>query len=52
MSLRVRNHVTGRLLFARHRWCAHASEYTAQVGGEPWSYLLIPHDEVSTSRAG
>ena len=27
-------------------WCAHASDYSAQHGGKPWRYLLIPHDAV------
>ena len=29
------------------RWCKHASEYAATVGGKSWRYLLIPHDEVN-----
>ena len=28
------------------KWCAHASNYTAGHGGKPWSYTLIPHDEI------
>lgn len=32
------------------RWCKHASDYTASVGGKPWKYLLIPHDEVVESK--
>jgi len=28
------------------RWCEHASDYAAAVGGKPWKYLLIPHDEI------
>lgn len=31
-------------------WCAHASNFTASIGGKPWKYLLIPHDEVNESR--
>jgi type III restriction enzyme len=31
------------------RWCQYASEYAATVGGKPWKYLLIPHDEVRES---
>jgi type III restriction enzyme len=36
------------------RWCRHASEHAATVGGKPWKYLLIPHDEIveSTNLAG
>jgi len=30
-------------------WCQHASHYTRQVGGKPWKYLLLPHDEVDES---
>ncbi len=32
------------------QWCQHASDFTASVGGKPWKYLLIPHDEVNESR--
>lgn len=32
------------------QWCKHASEFTASVGGKPWKYLLVPHDEVNESR--
>ena len=30
-------------------WCAHASDYSAQHGGKPWRYLLIPHDAVQVN---
>lgn len=33
------------------RWCRDASEYSLAVGGKPWRYLLIPHDEVSENRS-
>lgn len=29
------------------KWCAHASDYTRQIGGKPWRYVLIPHDAIS-----
>ncbi|WP_434515617.1 DEAD/DEAH box helicase family protein [Dechloromonas sp. ARDL1] len=35
---------------AAARWCAHASDYGKAVGGKPWRYLLIPHDEVADNR--
>ncbi|MFZ5723353.1 MAG: DEAD/DEAH box helicase [Pseudomonadota bacterium] len=35
---------------AAGRWCVHASDYAKSVGGKPWKYLLIPHDEVNESR--
>jgi type III restriction enzyme len=28
------------------QWCINASDYTQRNGGKPWSYLLIPHDEI------
>ena len=28
------------------RWCSHASDYLTKVGGKPWKYLLVPHDDV------
>lgn len=31
-------------------WCGHASAYSATVGGKPWKYLLLPHDEIVESR--
>lgn len=31
-------------------WCSRASRYTAEVGGKPWKYLLLPHDEISESK--
>lgn len=30
-------------------WCRHASEYAATHGGKPWTYVLIPHDQVTSS---
>jgi type III restriction enzyme len=30
-------------------WCRHASEFARQQGTKPWTYLLIPHDEVSAA---
>ena len=35
---------------AAMQWCQHASNFTASVGGKPWKYLLVPHDEVNESR--
>ncbi len=32
------------------QWCKHASNHAKSVGSKPWSYLLIPHDEVNESR--
>lgn len=32
------------------RWCLHASNFTASVGGKPWKYLLVPHDEINESQ--
>jgi type III restriction enzyme len=28
-------------------YCMHATEYTAEYGGKPWKYVLIPHDHVT-----
>jgi len=30
-------------------WCGHASDYAGQHGEKPWTYVLIPHDEVTAS---
>ena len=35
---------------AAARWCQHASDHAASVGGKPWHYLLVPHDEVAESK--
>ena len=35
---------------AAMRWCKHASYHAANVGTNPWKYLLVPHDEVSESK--
>jgi type III restriction enzyme len=35
---------------AAARWCRLASDRAAHVGGKPWKYLLVPHDEISESR--
>jgi type III restriction enzyme len=31
------------------RWCKHASDHAASVGGKPWKYILVPHDEIRES---
>jgi type III restriction enzyme len=36
---------------AGRKWCGHASEYSRSIGGKPWEYLLIPHDEVKDDRS-
>lgn len=30
-------------------WCRHATEYAATNGGKPWTYVLIPHDQVTAA---
>jgi type III restriction enzyme len=32
------------------QWSKHASEYTASVGGKPWQYIIMPHDEIVESK--
>ncbi len=31
------------------RWCKYASDHAVSVGGKPWKYLLVPHDEIAES---
>ena len=31
-------------------WCKHASDHAASVGGKPWKYLLIPHEQVTEDK--
>ena len=28
-------------------WCEHATVHAKTYGGKPWSYLLIPHDQIA-----
>lgn len=35
---------------AASRWCRHASEHAEGIGGKPWHYLLVPHDDVSEDK--
>lgn len=35
---------------AASRWCKHASEHAANVGGKPWKYILVPHDQIAESK--
>lgn len=49
-SRSVHGHPAGPPAAAALQWCQHASDFTASVGGKPWKYLLIPHDEVNESR--
>jgi len=35
---------------AARRWCKDASDHAATVGGKPWRYLLLPHDEITESK--
>jgi type III restriction enzyme len=32
-------------------WCVHAANHAASVGGKPWKYLLIPHDQVTEDKS-
>ena len=35
---------------AAARWCEHASDHARSVGGKPWKYILVPHDEIAESK--
>jgi type III restriction enzyme len=32
------------------RWCKYASNHARSVGGKPWKYILVPHDEIAESK--
>jgi len=32
------------------RWCKYASDHARSVGGKPWKYILVPHDEIDESK--
>jgi len=36
---------------AAEKYCKHASEYTAQNGGKPWKYVIIPHCSVGRTNS-
>ena len=36
---------------AAEKYCKHASEYTAQNGGKPWKYAIIPHSSVGRTNS-
>lgn len=33
------------------KYCNYASEYTAEHGGKPWKYALIPHDKIAKNNS-
>jgi len=33
------------------KYCNYAKEYTAEFGGKPWKYALIPHDQVGKTNS-
>lgn len=35
---------------AAARWCKYASDHAKNVGGKPWKYILVPHDEIAESK--
>lgn len=35
---------------AASKWCEHASSHAADHGGKPWTYLLVPQSEITSSR--
>lgn len=47
------NEMTDEVVLAKARaaaeWCANATEHAKTYGGKPWSYLLIPHDDITAS---
>jgi type III restriction enzyme len=34
---------------AAEKWVAYANAHVAEIGGAPWTYVLIPHNEVTPS---
>lgn len=33
------------------QYCKYATEYTAENGGKPWKYVLIPHDKIAKNNS-
>jgi type III restriction enzyme len=33
------------------KYCKYAAEYTAEHGGKPWKYAIIPHDQVAKNKS-
>jgi type III restriction enzyme len=44
------NEMTDEVVLAKANaaatWCKHASDHANENGGKPWSYLLLPHDQI------
>lgn len=36
---------------AAEEYCRHASEFTAENGGKPWKYILLPHDTIDRTKS-
>jgi len=51
MEPKAANQMTNGEVLAKRdvavKWCRQASDYAAGYGGKPWTYLLIPHDEIA-----
>ena len=52
-ELKRASEMTDEVVLAKARaaveWCKHATEHARTLGGQPWSYVLIPHDVINAS---
>jgi len=48
---KARNQMEDDIVLAKKetsvKWCNNTSNHALSNGGKPWSYLLIPHDEIA-----
>jgi type III restriction enzyme len=51
IEAKAANEVTDEDVLAKAKaaiqYCNNATDYTAEFGGKPWKYALVPHDQVS-----
>ena len=43
-AVNISNEEVQQKKLAAEEYCRHASEFTAENGGKPWRYILLPHD--------
>ncbi len=53
VEVKARNEMTDEIVLAKARaacsWVEHANDHAQENGGKPWTYVLIPHDDVKES---
>lgn len=54
VETKARNDLSDPVVIAKAEsateWCKNATNYSTSVDGKPWTYLLVPHDEITENR--